>query len=173
MKVLIVSGNFLPLTSSRLSMAPSGAAYILGAAQKSGHTVEVFDGYTAGDAISGLTARLTQFNPDVVGVSITIVTNDTLDKEAEFGTRYFDMRPRIKRIVETVKQASKAAIVLGGGGFNYYGKGWLDYLDLDYGLRGEGENAFPLYLERIEHNGAVPLSVPSVPTVFLKEASTA
>ena len=38
------------------------------------------------------------------------------------GAAYIDMRPRIKSIVDTIKQNSNADIVLGGSGFNYYAK---------------------------------------------------
>jgi radical SAM superfamily enzyme YgiQ (UPF0313 family) len=41
-------------------------------------------------------------------------------------------------------------IVLGGPGFNYYGPDWLEYLDLDYGIRGEAEVSFPRYLKLLE-----------------------
>ena len=69
MKVLLVSGSFLP-------MAPSGPAYVAGAARKAGHVVEIFDGYAAKDLTGELREQLTGFGPDVVGISITVVTND-------------------------------------------------------------------------------------------------
>ena len=152
MKVLIISGAFLPLSPSCLQFSPSGAAYIAGAARKAGHTVEVFDCCVASRLIDELKEKLSEFNPDVIGISITFVTGDILDAESEFGTKYFDMRPEIRRIVDTIKQNTNAHVVLGGPGFNYYGKEWLDYLNLDYGLRGEGEYSFPLYLNRVEKN---------------------
>lgn len=166
MKVLIISGAFLPLSQSRLQYCPSGAAYIAGAARKAGHTVEVFDCYVASDLTGELEAKLSVFSPDVIGISITSVTGDILDEESEFGTQYFDMRPKIKSIVDTIKQNTNAHVVLGGSGFNYYGKEWMDYLNLDYGLRGEGEYSFPLYLNRIETNG----DISSVPGCIFREA---
>jgi radical SAM superfamily enzyme YgiQ (UPF0313 family) len=45
--------------------------------------------------------------------------------------------------------------VLGGPGFNYFGPDWLDYLDLDYGIRGEAEFSFPEYLKRLENGGNI------------------
>jgi radical SAM superfamily enzyme YgiQ (UPF0313 family) len=45
--------------------------------------------------------------------------------------------------------------VLGGPGFNYFAQEWLDYLDLDYGIRGEGEEAFPLYLKHLAAGGDI------------------
>jgi radical SAM superfamily enzyme YgiQ (UPF0313 family) len=166
MKVLIISGAFLPLSPSRLQFSPSGAAYIAGAARKAGHSVEVFDCYVASKLIDELKEKLSEFSPDVIGISITFVTGDILDEESEFGTKYFDIRPKIRRIVDTIKQNTNAHVVLGGSGFNYYGKEWLDYLNLDYGLRGEGEYSFPLYLNRVEKNK----DISSVPGCVFRKA---
>jgi radical SAM superfamily enzyme YgiQ (UPF0313 family) len=155
MKVLIVSRDL------RISV-PAGATYIAGAAREAGHDVEVFDGYLAGDLSGELQRRLAEFEPDVVGVSITAVTSDIVDEESPYCTRYVDVRPDIETIVDVAKRHSDARIVLGGCGFNYYAKEWLGYLDLDYGIRGEGEYAFPLYLARLQDGGdlqSVPGSV--------------
>ena len=72
-----------------------------------------------------------------------------LDESAVFGTRHLDLRVRVKKIVECVKRVSDAHIVLGGPGFNYYGADWLEYLDLDYGIRVEADISFPLYLKKL------------------------
>jgi radical SAM superfamily enzyme YgiQ (UPF0313 family) len=155
MKVLIVSCDL------RISV-PAGAAYIAGAAREAGHVVEIFDGYLAGDLGGELGEKLLEFEPDVVGISITAVTSDVVDPEAPFGTRYVDLRPEIRAIVEVTRQHADARIVLGGCGFNYYSEDWLAYLDLDYGIRGEGEYAFPLYLARLREGGdlrSIPGSV--------------
>ena len=129
MRVLIISANFFP-------MVPTGAAYIAGSALKAGHTVEVFDCFAAKNLIDELKKKIQAFEPQVVGISILVVCGDIPDKSEEFYTKYFDKRPEIKKIVDCLKQNSYAHIVLGGPGFNYYGKEWLDYLNLDYGLRG-------------------------------------
>jgi pyruvate-formate lyase-activating enzyme len=124
-KVLIISSNTLPFS-------PSGPAYVAGAALNAGHTVEVFDCLFAKDLLSELDEHITRFNPDVIGISIRLVTGDIIDESAEFNTRRFDVRPQVKEMVERIKHISSAHIVLGGPGFNYYGRDWLEYLDLDY-----------------------------------------
>ena len=145
MQVLIISFSTFPAS-------PSGPAYIAGAALKAGHTVEVFDCLYAKD-FDGLEEQITRFKPDVIGISIKFVTGDVIDESAEFNTRHFDHRSRVKEMVNRIKRVSNARIVLGGPGFNYYGRDWLEYLDLDYGIRGEAELAFPLYLKRLEEGG--------------------
>jgi len=155
MKVLIISANTLPAS-------PTGPAYIAGAALAAGHQVEVFETLFSTDVAGDLTAHIQRFEPEVIGISIRLVNGYTVDSESrnsEFGVRRFDTRPMIKDMVDCIKQISDARIVLGGPGFNYFGPGWFEYLDLGYGLRGEAEHSFPQFLERLDSNGDI-YSVP-------------
>ena len=161
MKVLIISTNTLPA-------APLGPVYIAGAVRQAGHDVQVYERLFATDLADELAARLEDFQPDVVGISIRLVFGDEIDPAAPLGTRHTDLRPRVKEIVEIVRQSSRALIVLGGPGFNYYARDWLEYLDLEYGIRGEGEEAFPLYLKRLAEGGDI-YSVPGC--AFIHDSS--
>ncbi|MGE5223623.1 MAG: B12-binding domain-containing radical SAM protein [Omnitrophica WOR_2 bacterium] len=152
MKVLIISSNTLPA-------APTGPVYVAGAVRQAGHEVQIYERLFAADPASELSARLSDFQPDVVGISIRLVFGDEIDPEAPLGARHTDLKPRVKELVDVVRQNSPAQIVLGGPGFNYYAHNWLEYLDLDYGIRGEGEEAFPLFLERLAEGGDIT-SVP-------------
>ena len=143
MKVLIISFNTLPA-------APSGPAYIAGAVRQAGHEVRIFERLFAVYLSDELRAILLNFQPDVIGLSIRLVFGDELDPAATFGTRHTDLRPQVREIVDIIRANSDAFIVLGGPGFNYYANDWLAYLDLDYGIRGEGEETFPLFLQRYE-----------------------
>jgi radical SAM superfamily enzyme YgiQ (UPF0313 family) len=152
MKVLIISAN-------TFRFSPSGPAYIAGAARDAGYTVEVFDCLFADDMIRELEEHITRFKPDVIGISIRTVTGLIPDETAEFHMKPFDTRVLVKEMVDCIKRLSSAPIVPGGPGFNYYGPDWLDYLNLDYGLRGEAEFSFPEYLKRLE-NGADIHTIP-------------
>jgi len=143
MKVLVISANFLPAS-------PSGPAYIAGAALAAGHDVQVFEALFAEDLKGELKHHLNRFTPEVVAISIRLVHGFVLDDEAPNGTRHLDLRAKVKEIVDCVKGNSDAQILLGGPGFNYYGPDWLDYLGLDYGIRGEADLAFPSYLQYLE-----------------------
>ena len=143
MNILIISANTLP-------SAPSGPAYVAGAALEAGHAVEVFEALFAQDLVRELEQQITSFSPDVVGISIRLVHGFVLDEDAEFGTKHLDLRIRVKEIVDCVKRVSDAHIVLGGPGFNYYGPDWLEYLNLDYGIRGESEISIPMYLHKLD-----------------------
>jgi radical SAM superfamily enzyme YgiQ (UPF0313 family) len=146
MKVLIISANTLPAS-------PTGPAYVAGAALRAGHSVEIFECLFAQDLSAELRAHIERFRPDVVGVSIRLVHGYIIDKTAEFNTRHIDLRANVKQIVDTIRQVTDAPIILGGPGFNYYGRDWLEYLDLDFGIRGEADFSFPLYLKLLEEGG--------------------
>ncbi len=149
MRVLVISTNSLPAS-------PSGAAYIAGAAQKEGHQVEVFECLFARDLVGELAAHLDRFDPHVAAISIRLVHGFLIDKTAPFNTVHVDLRPRVRDVVETVKRWSQAQIVLGGPGFNYYAESWLEYLDLDYGIRGEADFSFPQYLRALASGDTSP-----------------
>ena len=163
MKVLIISSNILPASS------PSGPAYIAGAALKAGHEVEVFESLFASDLTNELEQKIAGYNPDVIGISIRLVTGTIYDESWEFNLKPFDLRPKIREIVNCIKGVTDASIVLGGCGFNYFGQDWLEYLDLDYGIRGEAEFSFPLYLKSLEEGGDID-SIPG--SIFKKNGQT-
>jgi radical SAM superfamily enzyme YgiQ (UPF0313 family) len=160
MKVLLISTNTLPAS-------PTGPVYVAGAVRQADHEVQIYERLFANDLAGELTTKLMDFQPDVVGVSIRLVFGDEIDPNAALGTRHTDLRPRVKEITDIVRQVSPARIVLGGPGFNYYARDWLEYLNLDYGIRGEGEEAFPLFLKCLAGSG----DIYSVPGCAFKNGS--
>jgi radical SAM superfamily enzyme YgiQ (UPF0313 family) len=152
MKVLIISTNTLPA-------APTGPVYLAGAVRQAGHEVQIYERLFAVDLPNELANKISDFQPDVIGISIRLVFGDELDPASSLGTRHTDLRPHVKDIVDIIHEVSSARIILGGPGFNYYGQDWLEYLDLDYGIRGEGEESFPLFLKQLSMSGDI-YSVP-------------
>jgi B12 binding domain len=152
MKVLVISSNTLPA-------APTGPVFVAGAVLKAGHDVQIYERLFTNDLERELTTILQDFQPDVIGVSIRLVFGDELDTDAPLGTRHTDLRPQVKQITDIVRRNSNARIVLGGPGFNYYARDWLEYLDLDYGIRGVGKETFPLFSNSLAEVGDI-YSVP-------------
>jgi hypothetical protein len=146
MKVLLISANTLPAS-------PAGPAYVAGAAMRAGHIIEVFECLFAQDLNIELRECIKRYKPDVIGISIRLVHGYVIDETAEFNTRHLDLRSNVKEVVNCVRSVTSAPIILGGPGFNYYAVDWLNYLDLDYGIRGEADISFPLFLERLEQGG--------------------
>ena len=139
MRVFIISAGFSP-------MSPVGPAYIAGAALKEGHDVRVFDCLFDRDDPDRLESVLGSFEPDVAAVSIPITTS---------GDMGHDSREKIKQIVDTVKRKSNARIIVGGAGFNFFSEDWLAYLEIEYGLRGESEVSFPLFLSKLARGESI------------------
>lgn len=159
MKVLIVSTN-------SLAASPTGPAYVAGAALRTGHTVKIFECLFAQDVTAELKMQIKHFQPDVIGISIRLVHGYILDEKAPYNTRHLDLRSNVKQVVDAIRQITSAPIILGGPGFNYYARDWLEYLNLDYGIRGEADFSFPLYLERLEQGG----DITSVPGCVFRRA---
>jgi radical SAM superfamily enzyme YgiQ (UPF0313 family) len=139
MKVLIISANTLPMT-------PVGAAYIAGAALDAGHRVAVFDCLPDQGDDARFLSCLEQFEPDVVGLSIPLVTCRIAENPLPNGFVFTDIRPMLTRLVALVMQHTNALVVAGGSGFNYFPSDWLFCLDIEYGLVGECETSFPMFL---------------------------
>jgi radical SAM superfamily enzyme YgiQ (UPF0313 family) len=161
LKVLIISTNSLPA-------APTGPVYVAGAARRAGHEVQIYERLFANDLEGELSSRLREFQPDVIGVSIRLVFGDEQDVNSPLGTRHTDLRPKVRQITDIVRGNTTARIVMGGPGFNYYARDWLEYLDLDYGIRGEGEEAFPMFLKCLSEGDDV-YSIPGC--VFRKNGA--
>jgi len=145
MKVLIVSSNRYQVPNP---VFPIGPAYVAGAAVEAGHEVEVFDCCFAENVAIELERGISRFNPDVIGFSIRNVSTGLM-----FSHRSF--RQEVKEITDSIRRISSAPIVLGGPGFNNFGCEWLEYLGLDYGIRGEAELTFPIYLRLLEEGGNI------------------
>lgn len=143
MRVLIVSSNRQEVQETPLVAFPSGPAYIAGAALEAGHDVEIFDACFSDDIQGELNTQVKRFNPEVIAVSIrNIATGDVPIMN--------DLRPPLKEITDCLKRVTSAPLVLGGPAFWNFGKEILEYMDIDYGIRGEGELTFPMYLEALE-----------------------
>jgi radical SAM superfamily enzyme YgiQ (UPF0313 family) len=66
-----------------------------------------------------------------------------------------------KHIVETVKHQCQAPIIIGGAGFTLFPEELLAYLDLAYGICGDGEPGIPLFIKYLQ--GEVDLaSIPGI-----------
>jgi radical SAM superfamily enzyme YgiQ (UPF0313 family) len=63
---------------------------------------------------------------------------------------------RIKEVVTVCRAVSRSPIVVGGAGYSIFPESALMYLGADFGIRGEGEAAFPALLSWLEHGKNAP-----------------
>ena len=151
MKVLLINSN---RKSDVLAAPPIGLCYVATATQRAGHDVAVVDLCFQRRPIERVRRVVSEFKPEVLGVSIRNIDNCNM------------LHPRsyleeIKAMLNEIRTFTDACIVVGGSGASIYPKGVLEYLEADYIVVSEGEEAFPRLLEHIE-SGICPEQVPGV-----------
>jgi radical SAM superfamily enzyme YgiQ (UPF0313 family) len=107
------------------------------------------------DPEAALKSALSAFEPDVVALGMRNIQNND----------YSGIRDNVayySALVRSVREVTRAPIVLGGAGFSVMPAELLAKLGADYGIAGEGEGAFPQLLTALEAGGAGIESVPSL-----------
>lgn len=152
MKILLISANTLKVP---YPVYPLGLDYVAGALD-SRHHVKIAD-MNEFDSPSGLGSLVRDFSPDFAGISIRNIDNtDTLSSR--------DFLGQYKSLVHQIRENSTARLILGGSGFTVFPREFMQALDADYGIAGEGEK-FPLLLQALENNA----DVESLPGIVTKE----
>lgn len=149
MKVSIISTN---RETFPVVVIPIGPACIAAALRGKGHQVEILDLCFEPKIEEAVISHLKSCAPELVGISMRNTDNNEL-----FHPRSY--LEDAKSIVETVKKHSQAAIVIGGAAFTLFPEELLRHLELPYGITGDGEIAFPLfvqYLQGQEELGSIP-----------------
>lgn len=137
MNILIIAANN---EKEPYPVAPIGVAYIAKALMNAGHTVKILDLCFVKDDFDALGTCLKRFSPDIVGISIRNIDNLTYNRSICY-------LPRIRKIVAFLKDNTSAYTVVGGSGFSLFPESVLRYLDLETGIVGQGEVAFPEFIE--------------------------
>jgi radical SAM superfamily enzyme YgiQ (UPF0313 family) len=151
MRVLLISANREHLPDP---IFPLGLAYIASAAQQAGHSVDVADLCFGRRPLEELRSRIATFQPDLVGLSIRNVDNAAYPLTVDYLDRH-------REVVATVRDSTPAALVLGGSGFSILPEIYLETLGGDWGIQGEGEQAFAALLDALE-NGRDPGAIPGL-----------
>ncbi len=140
MRILLISAN-----REEINMLtwPLGLACVAAATQKAGHEVKLLDLIEADDPNAALNAAVREFNPDVIGISVRNIDDQSMEN-----TQF--LLDDVREAVAVCRLLSNAPIVLGGAGYSIFPESSLKYLGADMGIQGEGEKAFPALLKRIE-----------------------
>lgn len=152
MKILLVSANTLKVP---YPVYPLGLDYVAGALDARYH-IKIVD-MNEFDSPSGLGAVVKDFSPDFAGVSIRNIDNTDTINSRDFLNEY-------KSLMRQIRKNSAAGIILGGSGFTVFPWEFMQALDADYGIAGEGEK-LPLLLQALENNA----DVQSLPGIVTKE----
>jgi radical SAM superfamily enzyme YgiQ (UPF0313 family) len=152
MKVLLISANTEQINILPL---PLGLNCVAVATRSAGHDVEFVDLMMTGeDTGSALESAVKGFHPDIIGISVRNIDDQNIESQ-KF------LLKQVKAVIDQCRIFSSARIVLGGAGYSIFPERALTYLGADFGIRGEGERALPVLLERI-NRGATLSGVPGL-----------
>jgi len=141
MRVLLTT---YPLGRTETRVFPLGLAYM--ASVLADHEVVCLDANTAEDPFGELSTMVSQFQPEVVGLSLRNV--DTLQSHNVFS--YWPSFVRTVRHLRTC--APDAVTVAGGAAFSLFAERIMKQLpELDLGIHLEGEASFPELLGCLGH----------------------
>ncbi len=119
--------------------------------------VELLDPFLLSDAPLALAeSAARRLQPDLVGLGVRVIDDCIVvaqpgnsDETGEpFDLAWFG--PEIRELRETLGRAAPAArFVLGGAAFSAFPRECLEYLDVELGIVGAGDEAFPALLDRL------------------------
>ena len=141
MKVLLISAN---TEKMNMPVLPLGMACVAASVEIAGHTVYSVDLLMQSDVRSMVEAAICKVSPDVIGISVRNIDDQAMNT----ATLLLDS---VKNVIADCRCFSRAPIVLGGAGYSIFPKAALEYLGADMGIQGEGEAAFVMLLERLQH----------------------
>ncbi|MDI6742732.1 MAG: lipid biosynthesis B12-binding/radical SAM protein [Smithella sp.] len=152
MKVLLISANTLRIP---YPVYPLGLDYVAGSLD-SRYQTKIVDLNDFSNPES-LEAMIRDFSPDFAGVSIRNIDNTDVINCRSFLPEYQDL-------VNRIRKNSSAKIILGGSGFTIFPVEFMQALDADYGIAGEGER-LSLLLDGLQKN----TDIKKIPGVLIKE----
>jgi len=141
MRVLLIhaSREIFPMGT-----APLGPAYLASSLKREGHSVKIVDAALATDFRRSISQAVTEFRPDVVGVTVRNIDWLTWPHDVY---SWRASRP----VIEFVRKQTDALIILGGAGFTVCAEAILRELGGDYlGVIGEGELTLPSIVQCLE-----------------------
>lgn len=145
MRVLLISAN---VAKTPYPVYPLGMGMVAAALTDAGHEVAQYDFLQHDLSLEALRACVTEETPQIVGISIRNIDNVNLVNEQ----RYLDT---VSKIVDVVREATSAPVVLGGSGFSLMPEEILAKVGGDYGVVGEGEALMVQFVDSVAR-GALP-----------------
>jgi radical SAM superfamily enzyme YgiQ (UPF0313 family) len=151
MRALLIAAN-----TERLNMValPLGLGLVAAATRRAGHEVALVDLLVADDPAAAVRRAVAHFAPDVVGISVR-----NIDDQTRAAPRFL-LEP-VRDVVAACHAVTTAPVVVGGAGYSIFPAAALAYLGADYGIAGDGEAAFPELLAALAA-GRRPEGIPGL-----------
>ena len=138
-RVLLISGN---TTKEPYPIYPLGMAVIADSLISAGHQVHEYDMLVSPGLGIELESVITEFNPEIIGLSIRNIDNLNYSTPESYTDEYIELVQRLRTI-------SSAPVVLGGPGYSLYPEVLLEKSGADFGVVGEGEVLFPKLVAKL------------------------
>jgi len=142
-KVLLVNCN----TEKAPYPVPPIGLCIIAQSIEDNYEVEVYDGMF--DEGKNLASVVSRFQPDFIGCSIRNIDSMSIQ------TKDFFLDKVNELFIKPLKQMTKAPLILGGSGFSIYPYETMEYLEVNYGIIGEGEETFRQLLQALENSSDI------------------
>ena len=127
-----------------MRVVPLGLGYVAAALKSAGHEVCLLDLGAWRDPESALESTLSDFRPDVIGLSLRNLDADP--DRSNFA--------KVSRQIEACRRfVPNRRIVMGGSAFTLFPEPLMRYFGLSLGVVGEGEETAPRLLRAMEHGG--------------------
>ena len=139
-KILLISAN---TAEEPYPVYPLGMSMVAEAVRGYGHEVLEWDLYSSEDGFSAMQTFVQKECPAIIGLSMRNVDTVNYNKP----TSYI---PAYKEIVSQLRTVTDATIVLGGSAFTIFPEKIMEITGADYGIAGEGEQAFVDLIDQFE-----------------------
>ena len=145
MKVLLIATNQADRFMDRMVVrpVPIGLAYLAASVDEERHTLRVLDLMFTDDAVSDAADAVNEFQPDLIGLSIR-----NLDNQSSLNPVW--NLPAVRDIIGRIRQLSSAKTLIGGPAFSIMPSECLDYVGADLGIAGDAAEAFATLVERMD-----------------------
>ena len=148
MKVLLIATNQADRFMDRMVVrpVPIGLAYLAASVDEERHTLKVLDLMFADDAVAEVADAVSEFQPDLIGLSIR-----NLDNQSSLNPVW--NLPAVRDIIKRIQQLSRAKTLVGGPAFSILPAECLEYVDADLGIAGDAAEAFAMLVECLDTGG--------------------
>ena len=145
MRILLIATNQTDRFMDRMAVrpVPIGLAYIAAAVDEDRHQMRVLDLMFSEDGPSDVEEAVRDFQPDLVGLSIR-----NLDNQSYFNPVW--NLPPVKDIVDRIRESSDATILCGGPAFSILPAECLEFVGADIGIAGDAAEAFSTLVDSLE-----------------------
>lgn len=143
MKILMINANRF---KHPWPVIPFGLCCVAATLAEKGYDIQVLDLCFSANCSKDFESKFASFKPDIIGVSIR-----NIDNSAGYNTLFLLEETKIK-IIDPLKNIFTGPIVIGGPSVGINGAEMLDYLDLEYAIRGDGEHAMLEFVNRLKNN---------------------